>query len=178
MNCYNRDMKKLLIALLVIVSVGAVVYLQFFRNAQPNASNGGGETTATSQAAATGATIDLSRKGLTTIPKDILNNATATTLDVSNNALTGALPGEIRLLSRLEVLTAANNMLTGIPAEIGQLRNLKIADFANNNISGLPREIGNLSNLHTLDLRGNPNISLQDLATIRQKIPNAQILTD
>jgi Leucine-rich repeat (LRR) protein len=68
--------------------------------------------------------------------------------------------------------------MTGIPAEIGQLSKLRIANFANNDISGLPMEIGNLKNLQTLDLRGNPNVSQQDLGQIRQKIPNAQILTD
>jgi Leucine-rich repeat (LRR) protein len=55
---------------------------------------------------------------------------------------------------------------------------LKTANFANNDLSGLPLEIGNLSNLETLDLRGNPNISKNDISQIQPKIPNAKILTD
>lgn len=174
-------MKNVVIALLVLI-VGTLGYLQFFKddqsadnkNESPSSSDNSNE-----QSSSTGGkTIDLSDKGLSEISKDILDDSSVTTLDVSGNNLTGALPAEIRMLTNLEMLIASDNKMTGIPAEIGQLNRLKTANFANNNISGLPLEIGNLSNLETLDLRGNPNVSEYDIGQIRQKIPNANILTD
>lgn len=125
-----------------------------------------------------GKTIDLASKGLSKVSTDILDDNSVTTLDVSGNNLTGALPAEIRKLTSLEVLIVSDNQMTGIPAEIGQLSNLRTVNFANNKLSGLPLEIGNLSKLETLDLRGNPNVSLRVPDKIRQKIPNAKILTD
>ncbi len=144
----------------------------------PTATPAGNEAQAEKPAASNGKTIDLSSKGLTQIDKDILDDSSVGTLDVSGNSLTGALPGEIRKLTNLEVLDASDNNMTGIPAEIGQLSKLRVANFANNNITGLPNEIGNLKNLETLDLRGNPNVSNQDLSLIKSKIPKANVLTD
>ena len=109
---------------------------------------------------------------------NIFDDPKVTTLNISGNNLTGALPAEIRKFRNLEVLLASDNKMTGIPAEIGQLSRLKIANFANNTLTGLPMEISNLKNLDTLDLRGNPNVSEQDLRLIRSKIPRARILVD
>jgi Leucine-rich repeat (LRR) protein len=172
-------MKEAIIAFVVVVVIGAIGYLQFFQNSSSGTnSQNGTPDSAQEPAASNSHTIDLSNKGLSVVPKDILNNASATALNVSGNTLTGALPAEIRLLSNLEVLNASNNRLTGIPAEIGQMRKLKTVNFANNAISGLPLEIGNLSNLEVLDLRGNPQVSDYDISLIRSKIPNAKILVD
>lgn len=178
-------MKNILIAILVIAvgAMGFVVYNQSQSEDNDNSSNSTQTSTESESAdekpaASSGKTIDLSNSGLSEVQKDILDDSSVTTLDVSGNNLTGALPGEIRKLTNLEVLNASDNNLTGIPAEIGQLSKLRVANFANNDISGLPMEIGNLSNLETLDLRGNPNVSNQDLSQIQSKIPNAKILTD
>ncbi|HET7673547.1 MAG TPA: leucine-rich repeat domain-containing protein [Candidatus Saccharimonadales bacterium] len=170
---------KSAIIILLVLAVGILGYLQFIKKDSPNTNNSGSQTTSTQKPEATsGKTIDLSNRGLSEFPKDILNNSSVTTLDVSGNNLTGALPAEIRMLTNLEVLDASDNKMTGIPAEIGQLSKLRVANFANNDISGLPLEIGNLKNLQTLDLRGNPNVSKYDISKIQPKIPNAEILTD
>lgn len=174
-------MKNILITLLVI-AVFILGYILVIKEDLP-ATNTGNDSISTTQSenpsdASSDNTINLSSSELIEVPKDILGNSPVTTIDVSNNNLTGSLPGEIRKLTNLEVLNASDNKMTGIPAEIGQLSKLITANFANNNLSGLPLEIGNLSNLETLDLRGNPNISTNDIALIQKEIPNAQILTN
>lgn len=164
--------KNLLIVVL-ITALGVVGYIAFTKNSpasQQNQSNNSPTTSVSS--------LNLSGRNLTTFDKNLLDNSSITSFDVSNNRLTGALPAEIRKLTNLEVLNASHNNLTGIPAEIGQLQHLKTADFSYNGISGLPMELGNLRSLVTLDLRGNKNVSTQDLSGIRSKLPNTQILTD
>lgn len=161
-------MKKNFVIIVLVLTVGILGYALFTLNqTQAPVTN-----TASSQM------LDLSRKNLQQIDKNLLDNSSVRTLDVSNNNLTGALPAEIRKLTNLETLNASNNQLTGVPAEIGQLTRLTTINFANNNLSGLPLELGNLKNLKVLDLRGNKNISTYDLNQIRGKIPNAQMLTD
>lgn len=169
-------MKNILIAVLLL-AVGGLGYAQLTSN-EFSSGTQNGSVSSDKPAASSGSTLDLSNKGLTKLEHDLLDNGSVTTLDVSGNNLTGSLPGEIRKLTNLEVLNASDNNMTGVPAEIGQLRKLRTAKFANNNLSGLPNEIGNLSNLETLDLRGNPNISKQDIASIQSKVPNAKILVN
>lgn len=157
---------------MVITGMGFLLFIKDDSSAPSN------EAETEKLVASSGKTIDLSNKGLSEVPKNILDDNSVTTLNVSGNNLTGALPAEIRKLTNLEVLLASDNKMTGIPAEIGQLSKLRTANFANNDISGLPQEIGKLKNLLTLDLRGNPDVSKNDLNFIRKEIPNAQILTD
>ena len=167
----------IIIGLVVIASVlGFVVIWQNYKPANQGANTE--ETTITDSGSLSNKEINLSNRGLTSLDKNILDNKTVTKLNVSGNELTGSLPAEIRKLTNLTELDASDNKMTGIPAEIGQLSSLRIANFANNDLSGLPMEIGNLKSLQTLDLRGNPNVSSTDLAQIRTKSPNAQILTD
>ncbi|OGY91659.1 MAG: hypothetical protein A3B31_03025 [Candidatus Komeilibacteria bacterium RIFCSPLOWO2_01_FULL_53_11] len=114
--------------------------------------------------------LNLSGQGLTQLPAYVLERRDLRQLDISNNALGGALPAEIRQLSELRVLDASDNQMTGVPAEIGQLSKLEVLDLSNNQLTGLPYELGNLQNLKTLHLAGN-DVSQQDLAIIRQKLP-------
>ncbi len=177
---------KFALCIIIAIILGATGYALLIDKDAVRAPDANPSESATSQSsnttpssnATSGESIMLAGKGLREVPKDLLDNSSVVLLDVSNNNLTGALPAEIRKLTNLITLNAANNAMTGIPAEIGQLNKLEYADFSNNQLSGLPSEIGNLRNLKTLDLRGNPNISQQDLSGIKAKLPNTSILTD
>lgn len=116
------------------------------------------------------ASLDLSGKGLTTVPVYVFGRSDLVSLDLSHNNLTGALPAEVRKLSRLTHLDLSDNAFTGVPAEVGQLAALEYLDLSNNALTGLPYELGNLSRLKTLDLRGNVP-STEDLAHIRAALP-------
>lgn len=120
-------------------------------------------------------TLDLSNKNLDKIPSYVFNMTELEKLDVSHNALTGAIQAEIRQLRNLKVLDASDNQMTGVPAEVGQLSKLEVLDLSNNQLTGLPNELGNLKNLKTLNLSGNA-YSQQDLAGIRQKLPNTDFI--
>ena len=63
-------------------------------------------------------TLDLSRKGLTTLPPEIGNLISLTYLDLRNNQLT-ALPPEIGELANLTDLYLSNNLLAALPPGIG-----------------------------------------------------------
>ncbi len=121
--------------------------------------------------------LDLSNRGLSSVPSSVFEMTELTSLDVSRNTLSGALPGEIRFLQNLEMLDASENAMTGVPAEIGQLLELRYLDLSNNALTGLPNELGNLSSLLRLDLRGNA-VSAQDLEGIRAMLPQAEIFVD
>lgn len=131
----------------------------------------------TTSSVSNGGHMNLSGKGLTEMPKDLLSKTHLVDLDISYNAITGALPAEIRHLKNLKTLRANNNLMTGIPAEIGQLSQIEMLDFSHNHLTGIPHEIGNLSKLKILDLRGNA-ISRTDLAVLRNKLSSTEILID
>lgn len=114
--------------------------------------------------------LDLSKQGLSQIPKYVFNMQNLEELNVSNNQLTGAIQAEIRHLQNLKILNASNNKMTGVPAEIGQLSNLQILDLSNNQLTGLPYELGNLKNLKTLNISGN-TYSEVDLGIITESLP-------
>lgn len=166
-------MKNAVIVILGILVLAIGVYL-FTSN--DNSSETSSETSSPSTSSAK--QLSLADSGLTNLDTGIFDDASIVVLNVSGNSLTGSLPSEIGKLKKLEELYASDNLMTGVPAEVGQLSKLRIIDYSNNDLSGLPFELGNLSNLVLLDLRGNPNISTQDLGQIQQKIPNAEILTD
>lgn len=115
--------------------------------------------------------VDLSGRGLNSIPNSIFNKTNTEELNVSNNSLTGSIQSQIGQLTKLRILNVSNNMMTGIPAEIGQLKDLQILDLSNNKLTGLPNELGNLTNLKILNLSGN-QYSKQDLDYIRNKLPS------
>ena len=169
-------MNKILlaVALLLIALAGAGGYFLRGSNNTDTLSSGASEITGTAKKSS-GKTADYSSKDLALFPKEILKDKSISVLDLSNNKLTGAIPAEIHDLVNLEELNLSNNQMTGIPAEVGQLKNLKILNYANNKITGLPLELGNLTHLQTLDLSGN-NISQQDLAQIKYKLLNTQII--
>lgn len=116
--------------------------------------------------------LDLSNKGLTSIPGDVFLQTDLEELDVSDNNIIGAIQSEIRQLKNLKVLDASNNQMTGVPAEIGQLKDLNVLDLSDNQLTGLPFELGNLKNLKTLNLSGNSYFE-QDLNIIKSKLPSS-----
>lgn len=120
-------------------------------------------------------TLDLSSKGLTSVPKSVFEKTSLTKLDLSNNNLDGSLQAEVRHLKNLRILDLSDNNFTGVPAEIGQLSNLEELDLSNNKITGLPYELGNLSKLRFLDLTGN-DYSKVDLEIIRKSLPSIVLI--
>jgi Leucine-rich repeat (LRR) protein len=154
----------------ILLIATAVVFIGAGCASQPQNLNK--ETNANTPVAATGTRLDLSGRGLTELPKSVLQRTDLTELDISNNRLTGALPAEIRMLTNLKVLNASNNSMTGVPAEVGQLQKLEVLDLSNNKLTGLPNELGNLKNLRTFNLSGN-DYSVQDLNFIRSKLSSS-----
>jgi len=123
---------------------------------------------------AAGSGLDLSGRGLTSIPSDVFSQIELVRLDLSDNRLTGAPQAEIRHLQKLQFLDLSGNDLTGLPAELGQLRTLEVLDVSDNQLTGLPLELGNLTQLRILDLSGN-DYSKQDFDQIATKLPNTEI---
>lgn len=120
--------------------------------------------------------LDLSGRGLKSLPAEIGNNSWVQELYLQNNQLTGALPAEIRKMTGLRILNASNNQLTGIPAEIGQLRFLETIDFSNNKIDTYPNEFANIKdNLKTLNLKNNP-FSQETINSLKAILPKTQII--
>jgi len=119
-------------------------------------------------------TLDLSNRGLVSVPADVLSRTDLESLDLSGNNLTGAPQAEIRHLQKLKYLDLSDNALTGLPAELGQLKNLEVLDVSNNRLTGLPLELGNLTQLRILDITGN-QYSKQDLDQIAAKLTNTEI---
>ncbi|QLE48966.1 TIR domain-containing protein [Nostoc sp. C057] len=126
--------------------------------------------------------LDLSLKGLTSLPPEIGQLANLQTLYLYNNQLSSlppeigqltnlqtlylysnqlsSLPPEIVQLTNLQTLYLGSNQLSSLPPEIGQLTNLQILYLYNNQLSSLPPEIGQLTNLQTLYLYNNQLSSL------------------
>ncbi|OMJ91914.1 hypothetical protein SteCoe_5475 [Stentor coeruleus] len=76
--------------------------------------------------------IDLSFKGLTSIPQDLLK------------------------ITTLESLNLSHNMIVNIPDSISDLENLQTLDLTDNEITSLPPSIQYLKNLQQINLTGNP----------------------
>ena len=98
--------------------------------------------------------LDLSRRNLTELPKEIGNLTNLTSLSLNNNKLT-KLPKEIGNLTNLTSFYLPGNRLTELPKEIGNLTNLTNLELSFNSLTELPKEIGNLTNLTSLDLLRN-----------------------
>ena len=169
---------NIIITLLLIV-LGATVYLYTVRSPEQPAPAAPATVVAEEEDEATPASnepdidasaLDLSGQGLTAVPMDVFTRTDLTKLDLSDNMLTGALPAEVRHLSKLQRLDLSHNSFTGVPAEVGQLSELLYLDLSYNQLTGLPYELGNLKKLEVLDLTGN-EYAQQDLAIIRQGLP-------
>lgn len=98
--------------------------------------------------------LDLSNKGLHSLPLEIgtLNNLQR--LNLSNNHLS-SLPLDIANLINLRWLDVSGNQLISLPTEIGQLVNLQRLYLSRNRLMSLPSEIGKLTELEILRVSDN-----------------------
>ncbi|MEH2179068.1 COR domain-containing protein [Nostoc sp.] len=103
--------------------------------------------------------LDLSGKGLTTLPLEIVKLTNLQTLNLYNNQLS-SLPAEIGQLTNLQTLNLVGNQLSSLPPEFGQLTNLQTLYLNSNQLSSLPPEFGQLTNLQFLYLGSNQLSSL------------------
>jgi small GTP-binding protein len=98
--------------------------------------------------------LDLSGKGLTTLPPEFGQLTNLQTLDLSSNQLS-SLPPEFGQLTNLQTLYLFSNQLSSLPPEFGLLSKLKSLDLRDNELVKLPPEIGKLR-LTRLTLANNP----------------------
>jgi internalin A len=99
-------------------------------------------------------TLDLSAKGLTSLPSTIGQLTALRKLDLRNNRLK-RLSEVIGQLSGLEELYLYENQLTSLPESIGRLKSLAILGLSDNQLINLPSEIERLKGLKILFLSGN-----------------------
>jgi internalin A len=114
--------------------------------------------------------LDLSSKGLTSLPSEIKELKNLTTLYISSNQLT-SLPPEIAELKKLTELYISANQLTSLPSEIAKLKNLTELSISGNQLTSLPPEIAELKNLTEL------SISVNQLTSLPPEIAKLKNLT-
>jgi Leucine-rich repeat (LRR) protein len=165
-------MKKIVLIVGIVVVIIVVVLLMWGENISTPVNNPENESVST---VSQNNVLNLSNKGLTSIPMDVFSQTNLEELNVSHNNLTGSIQSQVGQLKNLKVLNASYNKMTGVPAEIGQLQNLESLDLSYNQLTGLPQELGNLQKLKILNLTGN-SYSQQDLDYIRDKLPVSTII--
>ncbi|MGQ0617857.1 MAG: leucine-rich repeat domain-containing protein [Acidimicrobiia bacterium] len=105
--------------------------------------------------------VDLSRRGLTSVPEWVCERTDIVDLDLSGNELT-ALPDAIGGLTKLTRLRLAGNQLRSVPAPIGELARLTRLDLDRNQLDTLPATMAALSRLRTIRLTSNRFAELPD----------------
>ncbi|KAL1519424.1 hypothetical protein AB1Y20_022947 [Prymnesium parvum] len=103
------------------------------------------------------AILDLSNRGLTSIPEGL--NIHAKQLDIFSNQLT-SLAG-VEQLNALEEIQAYDNKLKNINA-ITSMRQLRTLNVYNNRVSSIPEDVGRLENLQEVNVAGNKLMALSD----------------
>ncbi|XP_078700717.1 uncharacterized protein LOC144927256 [Branchiostoma floridae x Branchiostoma belcheri] len=106
-------------------------------------------------------TIDLSDRGLTSVPAEVFDNRDVECLFLSDNRLT-SIPEEIGQLQKLQRLELDNNLLTQLPQTITTLPNLEVIDLSLNEFKEIPEEVCSLLHLQVLHMGGNPLKCLPD----------------
>jgi len=114
--------------------------------------------------------LDLSNRGIESLPPEIGKLTKLTVLDLSYNQLT-SLPPELEKITKLTELHLSGNQLSSIPKGIGKLANLKLLYLSNNQLTSLPPEIGELANLRALDLVSN------ELTSVPKELSHLKNLT-
>lgn len=98
--------------------------------------------------------LDLSNRGIKSLPPEIGGLKNLTKLNLYGNQLT-KLPGEISKLTKLNLLDLSSNKLAELPGEITKLTNLQKLYLARNQLTKLPGKIAKLINLEQLNLSDN-----------------------
>ncbi len=101
-----------------------------------------------------GVRLDLSKRGVTQIPKKIAQLKNLRILDLSSNQLDG-LPDEFTELENLTQLDLSYNELTGLPADFARLRNLTHLNLSCNKLREIPSTVFQLRNLTHLHIVSN-----------------------
>mmetsp|Transcript_30031 Transcript_30031/g.33542 ORF Transcript_30031/g.33542 Transcript_30031/m.33542 type:complete len:419 (-) Transcript_30031:598-1854(-) len=133
------------------------------------------------QAKLNGHILSAQGRGLTKIPREVLEVKQWVELDLSSNLinewpvvdvyrdldhliLSGnklkSIGPSIGRLTNLKTLHINGNLLERLPPDIGKLHQLTILDLQNNKLLSLPREIGDLRSLEEFTLSGNPLIQV------------------
>ncbi|KAK6744274.1 hypothetical protein RB195_011150 [Necator americanus] len=99
--------------------------------------------------------IDLSARGLTSVPKSLPQVPRLTHIDLGSNKIT-FLPYSLCAMTRLVRLELGSNLIEHLPDNIGSLIHLEHLDLYNNQIEELPLSFSNLNALKWLDLKKNP----------------------
>ncbi|KAI8513756.1 hypothetical protein Bbelb_080800 [Branchiostoma belcheri] len=99
-------------------------------------------------------TINLSNKGLTSLPAELFDIRDVECLVLSNNRLT-SIPEEIGQLQKLQRLELDNNLLTQLPQAITTLPNLHDIDLSDNKLETLPDGFSRLKQLQSLNIQNN-----------------------
>ncbi|NXG26605.1 LRC18 protein, partial [Grallaria varia] len=117
--------------------------------------------------------LDLSKMGITTFPKCILELADVEELDLSRNMLK-KIPDTIEKFQNLRWLDLHSNQLNELPEAIGTLQNLTFLNLCNNKLTteGLPEQLNLLKNLRNL------NLGLNCLESIPTTLGALKELTD
>ncbi len=98
--------------------------------------------------------LDMSHRGLTSVPPELGNFPALTELQLIGNQLT-SVPPELGNLPALTTLRLDYNQLTAVPLEIGRLQALTILYLNANQLTSVPPELGQLTALTTLYLSYN-----------------------
>lgn len=98
--------------------------------------------------------VNLSSKGITTIPNELYKLKKLKSLNLDSNKIK-KLPESIGKIQKLERLSLANNQIKQIPSSIVKILNLSYLDLSNNSLESLPDNIDKLKGMSLLDLRGN-----------------------
>ncbi|MFO0763399.1 MAG: leucine-rich repeat domain-containing protein [Candidatus Gracilibacteria bacterium] len=104
-------------------------------------------------------TLDISDRGISSLPTGVYRLKNLVTLNVSRNSLlslSGTTRQSIGRLINLETLTLHHNLLTTLPDDFGALKKLKPQlDLSYNRFSTLPESIGELTQITSIDLKNN-----------------------